>query len=77
MKDHYISVYQDRYATSILEKYLDTATINKSTEFYYINFPYDKIFTKDDASTSDEKFEKLNREFNIYYRACIGSLIYF
>ena len=34
------------------------------------------IFTKDDVSTSDEKVEKLTREFNIRYRACIGSFIY-
>ena len=34
------------------------------------------IFTRDDASTSDEQVEKLTREFNIHYRACIGSLIY-
>ena len=34
------------------------------------------IFTKSDASTSDEQVEKLNREFNIHYRYCIGSLIY-
>ena len=33
------------------------------------------IFTKADASTSDEQVDKLTREFNIYYRACIGSLI--
>ena len=34
------------------------------------------IFTKEDVSTSDEKVEKLTREYNIHYRACIGSLIY-
>ena len=34
------------------------------------------IFTKADASTSDDKVEKLTREFNIHYRACIGSSIY-
>ena len=34
------------------------------------------IFTKTDASTSDEKVDKLNRELNIHYRTCIGSLIY-
>ena len=33
------------------------------------------IFTKVDASTSDEKVDKLTREFNIQYRAFIGSLI--
>ena len=34
------------------------------------------IFTKADASTSDDKVEKLTREFNIHYRACIGPSIY-
>ena len=38
--------------------------------------PAGTIFTKDDVSTSDEKFEKLTRDYNIHYRACIGSLIY-
>ena len=36
----------------------------------------DMLFTKEDVSTSDEKVEKLTREFSIHYRACIGSLIY-
>ena len=35
------------------------------------------IFTKADASTSDEQVENLNREFNIHYRYFIGSLIDF
>ena len=34
------------------------------------------IFTKEDVSTSDKQVDKLSREFNIHYRACIGSLIY-
>ena len=34
------------------------------------------IFTKEDVSTSDEQVEKLTREYNIHYRACICSLIY-
>ena len=34
------------------------------------------IFTKEDVSTSDEQVDKLTREYNIHYRACIGSLIY-
>ena len=38
--------------------------------------PSDIIFTKADASTSDDQVEKLTREFNIHCRACIGSLIY-
>ena len=31
---------------------------------------------KSDASTSDDKVEKLTREFNIHYIYCIGSLIH-
>ena len=56
--------------------YLDTATVKVSTKFYKTTFPDDMIFTKEDVSTSDEKVKKLTREFNIHYRACIGSLIY-
>ena len=52
------------------------AKIKASTKFYETTFPYDMIFTKADVSTSDEQIEKLTREYNIHYRACIGSLIY-
>ena len=76
LKYYYTSVYQARCYTSGVAKYQYTATFNKSTIFYKITLTSDMIFTKDDASTSDDKFEKLTREFNIHYRACIGSLIY-
>ena len=76
MKDRSISVDQARYDTSIVAKYLDTATVKESTKFYKTTLPSDMIFTKVDASTSDEQVEKFNREFNIHYRACIGSLVY-
>ena len=76
MKGHSISVDQDIYATSIVAKYFNTATVKSSKKFYKTALPSDMIFTKDDTSTSDEQFEKLNRELNIYYRACTGSLIY-
>ena len=33
MKDHYISVNQARYATSIVAKYLDNATLDKIVRF--------------------------------------------
>ena len=39
-------------------------------------FPYDMIFTKADASNSDEQVDKLTREVNIFYRYCIWSFIY-
>ena len=76
MRDHLIYVDQTIYATSIVAKYLDTATVKVSTKFYKTTLPSEMIFTKDDVSTSDEQVEKLTREFNIHYRACIGSLIY-
>ena len=46
MKDHSICVDQARYATSIVEKYLDTATVKISTKFYNTKLPADMIFTK-------------------------------
>ena len=76
LKDHSISVDQARYATSIVAKYLDTAKVKVSNKFYNTTLPADMIFTKENFSTSDEQVEKLTREYNIHYRACIGSLIY-
>ena len=55
MKDHSIYLDQARYSTSIVAKYLDTATVKASTKFYKATFPSDMIFTKDDTSTSDKK----------------------
>ena len=57
MKDHFIYVYQARYATSIVGKYLDIATVKTSKKFYKTNFPSDMIITKADAYTSDEQVE--------------------
>ena len=76
-KYHSISVNQARYATYIVDKYLDTATINTSTKFHKTTLPSDMLFTKANAYTSNYQVDRLTREFNIHYRACIGSLIYF
>ena len=75
MKDHSIYMVQDRYDTSILAKYLYTATVKASKTFYNTTLPSDMIFTKYDTSTSDKQVDKFTREFNIHYRAFIGSLI--
>ena len=61
MKYHSISVDQARYDTSIVAKYLDTATVKASTKFYNTTLPYDIIFTKADSSISDDQVEKLTR----------------
>ena len=76
LKNYSIYVDQARYATSIVAKYLDTATVKVSKRFYKTTLPSDMIFTKEDVSTSDVQVESLTREYNIHYRACIGSLIY-
>ena len=59
MKDRSISVDHSRHANSIVAKYLDTATVKTSKQFYKNTLPSDIIFTKADASTSDEQVEKL------------------
>ena len=67
---------EQQYDTSIVAKYLDTATVKVSTKFYKTTLPADMIFTKEHVSTSDEQVDKLTKKYNIHYRACIGSLIY-
>ena len=54
MKNHYISIDQAIYDTSVVAKYLDTVKFKTSTNFYKSLFPSDMIFTKSDTSTSDE-----------------------
>ena len=56
-----ILVYQARYATSIVAKYLDNDIVKEGTEFYNTTFPSDMILTKDDASTIDYQVEKFTR----------------
>ena len=71
-KDHSISVDQARYATYIVEKYLNTSTVKLSNKFYKTTLTADMTFIKEDVSNSDEQVEKLTREYNIHYRVCIG-----
>ena len=76
IKSHSISVDKARYATYIVAKYLDTATVKACSKLYKTTFSSDMFFAKADVSTRYKQVEKLTREFNIHYRACIGSLIY-
>ena len=55
---------------------MDTDTVKESTNFNKTTLPADMIFTKEDVSTSDEQVYKLTKDYNIHYRACMGSLIY-
>ena len=51
LKDYSIYVDQARYSTSIVAKYLDTATVKVRNKFYNTTLPSDMIFTKEDFST--------------------------
>ena len=55
---------------------MDTATVKVNKKFYKTTLSAGTIFTKEDVSARDEQVESLTREYNIHYRACIGSLIY-
>ena len=46
-------MHQDRYATAVVSKYLDTDTIKESPEYYKTKLPHDMVLTKEYASTSD------------------------
>ena len=59
LKDHYIAVDKARYAASVVEKYLDTATIKYNSKFHNTTFPHDMILTKKYDSTSDEQVKVL------------------
>ena len=55
LKDNSIYVDQDRYATSIVAQYLDTATVKVSNKFYKTILPSYIIFTNEHVSASDEQ----------------------
>ena len=77
LTDHSISVDQARYATSLVEQYLDTVTIKENPNFHKATSTRNMVFTNKYALTSDEQMELLYIENNIYYCACVGSLILF
>ena len=61
LKNHSISVDQARYATSIVKKYLDTATVKVRKTFHKTTLTPGMILTKEYVCNSDEQVQKLNR----------------
>ena len=53
LMDHYISMYQAKYDTSVVAKYLDNSKIKENSKFHNTTLHHDIIFTKEDASTSN------------------------
>ena len=62
LKNHSISVYQDRYSTYVIANYLDTATIKENSKSNNTILSHYMIFTKEGASTSIEQVEVFYRE---------------
>ena len=46
LKDHSILEDEDRSATSVVRKYLDSITIKENPKFHNTTLPHDMIFTK-------------------------------
>ena len=44
---------QDRCGTSVVSKYIETATIKENSKFCKTSLPHDMVFTKEDLSTID------------------------
>ena len=62
LKDRSIPMDQARYATSVVEKYLDTDTIKWNSKFHNTTLPHDIIFSKEHASVSDVQVQVLSIE---------------
>ena len=48
------------YATAVVSKYLDTATIKENSKFHQTTLPHDMVFAKEDSSTSYEQVVELS-----------------
>ena len=62
LNDYSIPVYQARYVTAVVSKYLDTYTIKENPKLHKTTLPDYMVFTKEYSSTSDEQVEPLYRE---------------
>ena len=61
LKDHSISVDKSRCATSIIKKYIETATIKENSKFHETTLPHEMIFTREDASNINKQVEVIYR----------------
>jgi hypothetical protein len=71
-----IELDQSRYCTAIVKKYLDVAGAPKVDRAHSTPLPLDFILTSNDCSTDEAAAKALEREYNIDFASCVGSLIY-
>ena len=74
INDHSISVDQDRYATSIVYKYMDTATFKTSTKFYKTTLPSYDLFQPKTSSFSTRALIWVHSKTVYYFSQPIFSL---
>jgi hypothetical protein len=67
---------QSSYCLSIVKKYLETAGAPKNDREHITPLALDFIPTSDDCSASEDVARELEKEYNIDFASCIGSLIY-
>ena len=71
-----ITIDQNHYAQSVLKRFLNAAKVKESRKFYNTPLPCDFIATSDLQAKDEKESEKIQKEYNIDYRACIGCLLY-
>jgi len=76
LANHDIQLDQSRYCASIVKKYLNSAGAPKVERAHSTPLPLDFVTTSDDCSTDEEAAKLLEKEYNVDFASCIGSLIY-
>ena len=71
-----ITIDQSRYAKSIVQRYLTPAGVKKSDKEVSSVLPTSFIPTKTDCPETIEESMAMQKEYNIDYPSCVGSLIY-
>jgi len=71
-----IELDQSRYCASIVKKYLDAAGAPKEDRIHSTPLPLDFVATSDDYSANEEVARLLEKEYNVDFASCVGSLIY-
>lgn len=71
-----IELDQSRYCRLIVKKYLETAGAKEVLHLHATPFALDFVPTLEDCSVDKDATKQLEREYNIDYASCVGSLIY-
>jgi hypothetical protein len=76
LSNYDIELNQSRYCLSIIKRYLETAGAARNDRPHITPFALDFVPTADDCSSDENAALQLQKEYNIDFASCIGSLIY-